>query len=102
MAEIGVCWWVSVMAQIRVCWWVSFTDRSLVMGFVLRSKRNGGLLMVMWRIPVDCGCDLRAVTGQPWVCDLGRGFVFLDLGSFAACLLRFYVCLYWEIGRAHV
>ena len=98
MAEIGVCWWVSVMAQIRVCWWVSFTDRSLVMGFVLRSKRNGGLLMVMWRIPVDCGCDLRAVTGQPWVCDLGRGFVFLDLGSFAACLLRFYVCLYWVLS----
>ena len=29
------------------------TDQSLVMGFVLRSERNGGLLMVMWRIPVD-------------------------------------------------
>ena len=53
VAEIGVCWWVSVMAQIRVWWWVSFTDQSLVMGFVLRSERNGGLLMVMWRIPVD-------------------------------------------------
>ena len=41
VAEIEVWWWVSVMAQIRVWWWDSFTDWSLVMGFVLRSKRNG-------------------------------------------------------------
>ena len=38
---IEVWWWVSV-AKIGVWWWVSFTNRSLVMGFVLRSKRNGG------------------------------------------------------------
>ena len=42
VAEIRVWWWVSVMAQIRVWWWVSFTDRSLVMGFILRLERNGG------------------------------------------------------------
>ena len=41
VAEIGVWWWVSVMAQIRVWWWDSFTDWSVVMGFVLRLKRNG-------------------------------------------------------------
>ena len=41
VAEIGVWWWVSVMAQIRVWWWDSFTDWSLVMGFILRLKRNG-------------------------------------------------------------
>ena len=41
VAEIEVWWWVSVMAQIGVWWWDSFTDWSLVMGFVLRSKRNG-------------------------------------------------------------
>ena len=44
---------VMVGGWIEVWWWVSFTDQSLVMGFVLRSERNGGLLMVMWRIPVD-------------------------------------------------
>ena len=38
---IEVWWWVSVMAHIGVWWWDSFTDWSLVMGFVLRSKRNG-------------------------------------------------------------
>ena len=43
MAEIGVWWWVSVMAHVGVWWWDSFTDWSLVMGFVLRSKRNGAL-----------------------------------------------------------
>ena len=42
VAKIGVWWWFSVMAQIRVWWWVSFTNRSLVMGFVLGSERNGG------------------------------------------------------------
>ena len=41
VAEIGVWWWVLVMAQIEVWWWDFFTDWSLVMGFVLRSKRNG-------------------------------------------------------------
>ena len=41
MAEIRVLWWVSVMAQIGVWWWDLFTDWSLVMGFVLISKRNG-------------------------------------------------------------
>ena len=41
VAEIEVWWWVSVMAQIGVWWWDSFTDWSLVMGFILRSKRNG-------------------------------------------------------------
>ena len=45
---IEVWWWVSV-AEIGwgsllrwVWWWVSFIDRSLVVGFVLRSERNGG------------------------------------------------------------
>ena len=41
VAEIGVWWWVLVMAQIEVWWWDFFTDWSLVMGFVLRSKRTG-------------------------------------------------------------
>ena len=41
VAEIGVWWWVLVMAQIEVWWWDFFTDWSLVMGFVLRSKRKG-------------------------------------------------------------
>ena len=78
------------MAQIGVWWWDSFTDLSLVMGFVLRSKRNDTWIgwvffffFFFFKIRFGWGSLLR------WVC-VGSGWVYC---------FRFVVDSWWFYGR---